>query len=341
MPKANASRLFRRGVGGSIVAGLVVAAAWNTSLLAPRPEHRSVFLAQRGVHQVVDDENADATTCTALSVKSIDHRLIDNTLPSIAAAFEAGADVVEVDVRQTKDGHFVLFHDDNLDCRTNGRGRIVDAELANLKRLDVAYGYSPDHGRSYPLRGAAVGAMPTLEEALQAFPDRVFMIQFKTPAPGEADAMVRYLERRSTDWRRLIFFGAPIAVERLRSLRPQSRAWADKDVKKCTLGYLAFGWTGYVPQSCRGGMIVVPVNLRFLLWGWPNRFVARMRDAQVGMLVVGELRLKGGFARVDTEEQFHRIPEGFGGYIWTDRMERIGPLISTNASRVGEWPSGP
>jgi glycerophosphoryl diester phosphodiesterase len=176
------------------------------------------------VHQVVVDENADANTCTALNVKSNDHRLIDNTLPSIAAAFEAGADIVEVDVRQTKDGHFVLFHDDNLDCRTNGRGRVVDTDLATLKKLDVGYGYSADGGRSFPLRGVGVGAMPTLEEALRAFPERVFMIQFKTALQGEADAMSRYLdERQLADWRRLIFFGAPIAVERLRSLRPRSR----------------------------------------------------------------------------------------------------------------------
>jgi glycerophosphoryl diester phosphodiesterase len=88
-------------------------------------------------------------------------------------------------------------------------------------------------------------------------------------------------------------------------------------------------------------MIVVPVNLRFLLWGWPNRFIARMKNADVGMLAVGELHLKGGFTRVDTGEQLSRLPEGFGGYIWTDRMETIGPLLSTKASRAGDGPSGP
>ena len=52
---------------------------------------------------------------------------------SIADTFEW----VEVDVRLTKDGHHVLFHDDKLDDKTDGTGRVRDRTLAELKALDA------------------------------------------------------------------------------------------------------------------------------------------------------------------------------------------------------------
>lgn len=300
----------------------------NTPILAPASSGRPILVAQRGVSEVLDRSGAGPSDCLAKRLRQLNGDLIENTLPSIAAGFAAGADVVEIDVRQARGGEFVLYHDDRLECRTQGHGRVFEANVASLKMLDVGYGYTADSGRSFPLRGKGVGSMPTLAEALRAFPGRRFMIQMKSGYRSEGDAMVAYLDREGmTDWSRLSFFGAPVAVERLKEIRPRARTWTDKDWISCTAGYLALGWTGYVPTACRGGMIAVPVNARYALWGWPNRFISRMNDADVQMIAV-HATASGGFTRIDTIEELSRLPLGYGGYVWTDHIERIGPRRS-------------
>lgn len=267
----------------------------------------------------------DRRTGLAKRLQRLNGNLIENTLPSIAAGFAAGADIVELDVRQARGGEFVLYHDDRLECRTQGKGRIFETDVATLKTLDVGYGYTADGGRSFPLRGKGVGLMPTLAEALRAFPRRRFMIQMKSGYASEGDAMAAYLDRAGLpDWSHLSFFGAPTAVDRLKAIRPQAQTWTDKGWINCTKRYLALGWTGYVPKACRGGMIAVPLNARYALWGWPNRFIARMNAADVQMMAVQAAGFDG-FTRVDMAEGLSELPNGYGGYVWTDQIEQIGP----------------
>jgi len=54
------------------------------------------------------------------------HAFQENTLASIEAAFALGAAVVEVDIQQTTDGRFAVFHDRTIDCRTEGSGEVTD-----------------------------------------------------------------------------------------------------------------------------------------------------------------------------------------------------------------------
>jgi glycerophosphoryl diester phosphodiesterase len=308
----------------------------NASWLAARPTGRPVLVAQRGVHQVFDPRGVNNDTCTATRIPPPTHDLIDNTLPSIAAAFKAGANVVEADVRETRDRQFVLFHDLNLDCRTNGRGPVASHTLAELEGLDVGFGYSADGGQTHPLRGKGVGQMTALEKALHAFPDRRFLIQFKDGDSSAADDMVRYLEARGlANWSRLSFFGRQAPVRRLAVLRPQAHTWTDRGTFGCAAGYLAVGWTGYVPKPCRRAVIIVPTNLRGLMWGWPNRFLERMRRNDVHVLMIGDMtRLPSAdFSRLDSVDELHELPAGFDGAIWTDHIERIGPAAQSR------WPA--
>jgi Glycerophosphoryl diester phosphodiesterase family len=61
----------------------------------------------------------------------------ENTLASQRLAYELGADVVEVDVRLTKDGVPINFHDHTLDRTTDGEGGLGGLTLAELKQLDA------------------------------------------------------------------------------------------------------------------------------------------------------------------------------------------------------------
>jgi glycerophosphoryl diester phosphodiesterase len=64
-------------------------------------------------------------------------RYPENTLSAFAAAFEAGAQMIELDVSLTKDGQLVVIHDATVNRTTNGRGPVKSYTLEELKRLDA------------------------------------------------------------------------------------------------------------------------------------------------------------------------------------------------------------
>jgi glycerophosphoryl diester phosphodiesterase len=304
----------------------------NASWLAPAPAGEARLLAHRGVHQAYGREGLERDDCTAIRMGPPTHPFLENTIPSMRAAFAAGAGMVEIDIHPTTDGEFAVFHDWTLDCRTEGRGVTRDASMPYLRTLDLGYGYTHDGGRTFPFRGRGVGMMPTLAEVLRAFPDRQFLINIKSRDVNEADLLIAYLRARGlpTD-ERLMVYGHERPVDRLLSLAPEARGFARSRVKICALRYLALGWSGYLPTACRRGFIAVPVNLRWVVWGWPNRFLQRMRDADVTVIITGPYG-SGGTPGLDRVEDLAGVPRDFDGITWTDTIETIGPAW---ARRVG------
>lgn len=61
----------------------------------------------------------------------------ENTLPAFEAAIAMGADMIELDVQLTSDKEVIVFHDEKISRCTDGRGRIADYTLAQLKILDA------------------------------------------------------------------------------------------------------------------------------------------------------------------------------------------------------------
>lgn len=131
----------------------------------------------------------------------------ENTLYAYHQAALAGADVLEMDVYQTIDGELVILHDLDVDRTTNGTGDVGLFTLAELKALDAAYWFVPGVGTphdapasAYTFRGIATGdkpppvgftandfRIPTLEEALRAFPDNLINVELKPDLDGTGD----------------------------------------------------------------------------------------------------------------------------------------------------------
>lgn len=101
----------------------------------------------------------------------------ENTAPAFQGAADLGYRYIETDVRITRDGVVVVFHDETLERTTNGSGRVVDWEFADLRRLDAAWSFRPEDG--YPRRGEGIGII-SLEEALATWPDIHFNIDLKS-----------------------------------------------------------------------------------------------------------------------------------------------------------------
>jgi glycerophosphoryl diester phosphodiesterase len=108
----------------------------------------------------------------------------ENTLVAFRRAVEVwAADMIELDVRATKDGHCVVIHDEMVDRTTNGTGAVRDMTLAELKSLDAGHQFSRDR-KTQPFRGTGV-TVPTIDEVLEALPDTPITVEVKT---GEAQA---------------------------------------------------------------------------------------------------------------------------------------------------------
>ncbi|KAL6042024.1 Glycerophosphodiester phosphodiesterase [Balamuthia mandrillaris] len=90
----------------------------------------------------------------------------ENTLHAFQKALDSGVELLELDVRTSKDGHLFLLHDPTLERTTDGFGMASDKTLKELQSLDAAYHFSPntqDYTARYPLRNKG-HRIPTLEE---------------------------------------------------------------------------------------------------------------------------------------------------------------------------------
>ncbi|MCR9251524.1 MAG: glycerophosphodiester phosphodiesterase [bacterium] len=61
----------------------------------------------------------------------------ENTLAAIGAALDMGVDMIDIDVRMSKDGEVVVIHDATVDRTTDGTGRVDQYTLSELKYLDA------------------------------------------------------------------------------------------------------------------------------------------------------------------------------------------------------------
>lgn len=106
----------------------------------------------------------------------------ENTLVAFLDADSVwNADMIELDVRATADGHCVVLHDPDVDRTTNGTGPVAGMTLAEVQSLDAGYHFTPDQGRTYPMRGQGV-RVPTIDEVFAALPNMPLTIELKTAA---------------------------------------------------------------------------------------------------------------------------------------------------------------
>lgn len=298
----------------------------NTSILAKKRDGDPFLMAHRGLAQTFHMEDLKNDTCTAERIFEPEHPYLENTIPSMQAAFEQGADEVEFDVKMTKDRQFAVFHDWTLDCRTDVKGEAKEYTMAELKKVDIGYGYTADQGKTFPFRGKGIGLMPSLTEVLTQFPDKQFLIHVKSNDPQEGGLLVDYLSKLTAERRsQLTIYGGSPPVALVKKELPEMRVISIDTMKSCLLPYLAYGWTGITPAACEHTQIHIPEKLAPLLWGWPNKFLNRMDRVDTRVLVVGGngSEFSTGF---DTPADIERLPEGYSGGIWTNRIDRIAPL---------------
>lgn len=138
----------------------------------------------------------------------------ENTLPAMKRAIELKADAIEVDLQLTGDLHFVLMNDDKVNRTTDGRGKVIEMSLSEIRALNASAGFT---GGQFPIT-----AVPTLEEALDLpRADTWLILELKDTSPGLAeDKLVEILKQRQPEKLILKSFDYE-QLERLRAALPQ------------------------------------------------------------------------------------------------------------------------
>lgn len=134
----------------------------------------------------------------------------ENSLAAIRDAVEIGADIVELDVRLTRDGVPVLMHDASVDRTTNGAGAVATMTLAEIRALRLR---GPD--------GALTEMqVPTLEEALAEGADRILInLDLKAEAVPAVVATVKAAEPAPA----VMFYNSDLEVlSNIRALMPEA-----------------------------------------------------------------------------------------------------------------------
>ncbi len=106
----------------------------------------------------------------------------ENTILAFEKALELGADFIELDVREAKDGEIVVMHDSDVARTTDGEGEVAGLTLGEIKRLDAG-----------KWKGAFKNVrVPSLDETLESVGGKAFLlIEIKKAAPDKVIGLVK------------------------------------------------------------------------------------------------------------------------------------------------------
>ncbi len=170
----------------------------------------------------------------------------ENTLAAFDCAIAMGARVIEMDVRMTADGHFIVMHDARVDRTTNGAGLVSEMTLAEIKALDAGSWFDP---------AFAGERVPTLAEALAHVKGRAGVdVDFKAGPEDSAERLAAILDAAGYDdgtlvtvfvraWHHAKMKSLPARYTlRPHYLSPQATAAARRDGVE-VMGLRRLGWS--------------------------------------------------------------------------------------------------
>lgn len=144
----------------------------------------------------------------------------ENTLEGLHTAADMGAEWVEVDVKLTKDGVPILFHDDDLERTTGAQGLVAETLYEDIQTLEAGSWF----GHSF-----AGAKIPTLEDAIDVLLARGLGVNIEIkPCPGREketaeavmDTLTRYWDDMDTI---LISSFSHVALETAQDMAPDWR----------------------------------------------------------------------------------------------------------------------
>lgn len=164
--------------GGTVSACACACAATTDMDLArtmariAEPDGRVVVVAHRGCHRAAPGHQLGAAP--------------ENSAAALQACVRLGVDVMETDVRRTRDGYLVIMHDASVDRTTDGHGELSRMTLEQVKALRLRQEFGG------PDAAITQERVPTLDEMLHAASGRIVLnLDIKDPIYAEVAEAVR------------------------------------------------------------------------------------------------------------------------------------------------------
>jgi glycerophosphoryl diester phosphodiesterase len=149
----------------------------------------------------------------------------ENSLAAIAESIRIGVDIVEIDIRKSKDGVLVIMHDKTIDRTTNGSGKVDDFTLAELKEFRLKFGNDITDEQ-----------IPTFEEVLQLTKDKMLLdVDFKLEGEASVRQTFDLIEKYGMEDQILFFlydYPETVQYQKLnRKIKIMPRAYSRKDIR--------------------------------------------------------------------------------------------------------------
>lgn len=109
---------------------------------------------------------------------------VENTISGLVSAANAGADLIEIDIQQTVDGEFVVFHDRTLRRLAGKNGVIANMTLSELKTLTI-------HQNGFSDKIASLDDCIEIAKAL----DVALLIELKVHGQETEDVLPKLVEK--------------------------------------------------------------------------------------------------------------------------------------------------
>jgi len=258
----------------------LAAAEWSVEVSSPRAEQasgrrRSPALRWTAAGVVVGsvaavgglavaaapalDRYSDGATL-AIAHRGLTDHAVENTIPALEAAAAAGADVVEFDVQQTKDGDWVVMHDFDLNRLAGMSGAVKDMTLAEATAVTVR-----EHG--------VEAKIPSMREWVRRAKElgQALLIEIKPhgqETPDYLETFYAVLDEEGVTTTSLYHSLSEAVVDGQLALRPET-----------TVGLI-------VPISFGGGVPATPAD--FLVveeFSYTDALVSALHDTGRGLLV--------------------------------------------------------
>ncbi|SHF67730.1 glycerophosphoryl diester phosphodiesterase [Arenibacter palladensis] len=199
---------------------------WNKTILVLLLFLGLISQAQETkLDSILDDYHNNPEQILVAAHRATNPNYPENSLAAIAESIRIGVDIVEIDIRKSKDGELVIMHDKTIDRTTNGTGKVDDFTLAELKEFKLKLGNDVTNEQ-----------IPTFEEVLQLTKGKMLLdVDFKLEGEAAVKQTFELIEKYGMENQILFFlydYPETAQYQKLnKDIKIMPRAYSRKDIR--------------------------------------------------------------------------------------------------------------
>jgi len=232
----------------------------------------------------------------------------ENTAAAFDFALKNQCDVLETDVRLSRDGVVIVTHDETLERTTDSNARVRDLTLTELKKLDAGCQFVDLEGNRYE---GEQQRLLTLDELFEQYPSVGINIDIKDNDIEAAAAVAKVVERhRQSHWVNVGSFHAKV-IQHFRMCAPDASTAATRQ----EVARLVFGKTptGTLPYK----ILQIPVSY----WGIQlsrKRLIKKVQNVGVDVI----------YWTINDDKHIQRLLDRGANGVVTDRADIANKVFS-------------